>query len=331
VTLYDLAGDREPETRSLTFGFRGEERFCGAGGVVRVDARTIVRNDECHLLPVGTGIYLDPAAGLACFTGIEQQVDEGVLEERAVALNHGQLCRDVQHKRYPAFAKSMVYERDGAAYDTRGVHAREVRCATSRKIEKAPHEELQTLRLVHDDARGVGGTLVGSDTTEELLRAAQDDTKRCRYFVRDAHRERSHDGGPRRAREPLIALVLHSHDGDLALKLELLALIAEGEAAKGKYQPGGDRNAEEEPPRRTNLAVTFAARRRDGSDSPRSESTRVDARKSGVRRSLGKSKRCGFPSGEPSGGEASLEGNAECLDTYGSPVSRTKLGRPRDL
>jgi hypothetical protein len=226
MALDDLARDRKTEASSFALGLRREERLGGTRRILRSDACAVVGDDERDLLTVRPSGDVDLAAGLARLTGVEQEVDESMLDERTVTLDHGQLRRNVRGKVDPHLAEPMVHESHCAARDARRVHACKGRNPTPREVEEASDEDLELLGLLYDNSRGVRRPLIVGDATHKLFGAPKDHPQRRRYLMCDAHRERSHDGCSGRASKTFVTFILDRHDGYFALELELLALIA---------------------------------------------------------------------------------------------------------
>ena len=65
VAFDDLVRDGQTETGPGVRRLRGEERLGGAGGILRCDARTIVRDDERDLMAVRPAGDVDRVARLA--------------------------------------------------------------------------------------------------------------------------------------------------------------------------------------------------------------------------------------------------------------------------
>src|SRR5579884_756153 len=89
MALDDLGGDGEAQARPLPGRLGREERLGGARRVLRADADPIVVDDEGHALGVLARGDVDVAAGRARLARVEQEVDDRVLEQRAVAPDVG--------------------------------------------------------------------------------------------------------------------------------------------------------------------------------------------------------------------------------------------------
>jgi len=326
VALDDLGGDRKPQPGSDSLGLRREERLRSPSGSLWTDAGPVVDHREADLSRLGAGGERDPTPGLAGLAGVEKQVDEGVLEQIAIALHERHRRRDVGHERHVGARKPVFDRCRSRTDDLRRVRLLHRGRTPSRHVEEPPDDVLDAVGLIEDSVRVAGHALVPLRSPQQLLGPANDDAERRRHLVRDTERKRAHRRDTLCPQQLLVALLLRLGHGKLALQLELLALFAERGPAERDDQTRRDEHAQHQPPNGSLLPITLARRGRHRDHAPSTSVSGIDAgdaRHGGARR---KAQLHCFVTGEPQGRRLPVDSGLQRRGLQDAPVHRPQRG-----